>query len=84
MSNRAKFLLNRMRTQHFQFKLFDTDVTLKYNQGQKARMPVVNKRASYGLIGRVLRSVYKMPEQCISDRIFSPGLPGMAVCMLRI
>ena len=34
INNRIKFLLNRIRIYSFQFKLFDTVVTLKYNHGQ--------------------------------------------------
>ena len=33
MNKDTKFQLNRMRTYNFQLKLFDTAVTLKYNQG---------------------------------------------------
>ena len=33
INNLIKFQLNRIRTSNFQLKLFDTAVTLKYNQG---------------------------------------------------
>ena len=33
IKNHTKFKLNQIRTQNFQLKLFDTAVTLKYNQG---------------------------------------------------
>ena len=35
LNNPTKFQLNRIRTQDFQLKLFDSAVTLKYSQGHK-------------------------------------------------